>query len=445
MLNHLKNSAFFFVFVPLVTLAGIEPGANCIPALEKADVVEGRPKVVVEKPSIGQLEFQKDIDVFNHPERFLSGPETTSKEDRVISQKALEILSAKGNNTANATHIADHLNTVQAAEVKKALEEAGVSEAKLIRTILLHDLGKEWDAIPADTRAFLESAFPKPAPGEPDKNFLPRSILSHEFSSMAVIEKIAKEAGIPESKIPRLKALIAHHNAGYDPNLPGFHFWVQPFAWGSFAKGMQAKGVSVPETYAPVLSEKDGGSAETIVLTAIDRATSLTLASQEKFAPVWLNQGKWSNDGVSQEIQKNAENVTAEVQNVLSKLSAQKRVVLQPALNNHFDGELSRIKSVAEKLPKMASGEGIYNDRPATTGEELANSVLYRDGNQTWYRVTNKGEVFRAKAGDQWMLDGELSAKPGEPADAPGKFFRKILYKDLGYEPATLKSPEYLK
>ncbi len=411
--------------------------------LERSGLPYQAPPQTKGTPAEGRKTLDRELSLFNAVTP-LQGPEstrTTPFEDFMMARLAFRHLIAKGKGTANAAHIQEHLNVLKDPAIAEGLAAAGISELALTRNILLHDLGKEYDQLPADYRAFLEEVFPLPSsPIEADKNYLSRVVMSHEFGSMVMTEQLGKEAGLSAAKIARLKSQFAHHNAGYDPNLPGFHFWVQPFAWGAFAKGMRAKGVNMPETYAAVPSMKEGGSPEAIILTAIDRATSLTLSSQEKFSPVILNGGKWNNEGLAGLFEGNAKNVFAEVDNVVQKLDGRARRVAGP-LMKAFLVDLTRLENLAKEVPLMGKGEGPYRDRPATTPEQLASSIVYRTRKGRWFRVDKEGTVFTSEGGGQPWMEAPPEIGPRDPISS---LFRQVIYPDQNYTAPVLTEPKAL-
>ena len=414
--------------------------------LDEADL---RYKSKIPEPGdakIGQRDFERQLEVFLHPEKYFpqknSKERTTPFEDYLLSRFALRNLLDKGETSPNAVHIAEHIHALENPAIAKALQKLGISPIRAVRNALLHDLGKEYDQLPADFQNFLEKVFPKPAPGEPDVNYLPRVILSHEFGSMLMTEKIAGEAGIDSRKIPGLKALFARHNAGYNPKLPGSHFWVQPFAWRKFAEGMRKNGIPVPEEYPPVVAVEKDGEAETIILTAIDRGTSLTLASQAKFAATWLRQDKWTNQQMAEELKANAENVMDEVKDVLGQLTSLQQKAMSPAVEKFYRAHREKLIALAKEFPQMAEGRGSYSDRPETTERELSDSIVYRTKHKKWYRVTKDGKVYGKGKEGTWQIDRDLSASPGQTPDPIAILFEKIIYKDRRYQPSTLKDPK---
>lgn len=396
-----------------------------------------------EPRAVGEAMFRQGLGIFSDPAQHLRARdfhlEATPEENVRLIRAAFERLSQ--GDPANASHVQEHLVALQNPRVAAALEAAGLNSNVLLRNALLHDLGKQYGSLPAEFRAFLESIFPVKMVDGKDVNFLPRVIMSHEFGSMVMVRQMARELGIPEEKVNRLNALFAGHNAGYDPNLPGFHFWVQPFAWGNFARAMRAAGIDVPETYRAVLSRAEGGRAETIILTAIDRATSLSLASQEKFSTALISQGKWNNEALSKSFADNAQNVPAEVANVLERLDGfyppEQARAIRESLNAHFSQDRQRLTDVGAALARMGT------DAPRGAGmteAQTTTSVAYRTRTGQWYRVTSTGQVYQHRGGT-WTRDAQLSAAEGTRADVPGILFRRIIFPDVNYQVPQLQLP----
>lgn len=376
----------------------------------------------------GERQFKELAALFNNPQKALRGPRTTPEEDYTIAMLAFNRLS-KGDR-ANASHVMDLIQAAQDKDVAEALTAAGISPLELIRTILLHDLGKQYnDPHLAGYRAFLETVFP-----DPTKNYLSTRILPHEFGSMIILAELAKEAGIPEEKIPRLQALIAHHNAGYNPSLDGQHFWVSPYAWPPFAKKMQEAGIPLPEIYEAVLHRYQGGDKENVILTAFDRGSSLTLASQEKFSAFLVNTKNWTTEGLAKLIEGNADNVPREVDSVHARLKSyvgsEKAARVQSALAKYFGSQTKALRDLAAKLRKDAQ------EAPAPDG--IAGTSIPYHG-RVWYRVSSEGVAY-AWNGKTWTA---LPSAAGE--DIPSLFFRREVFPSLGYQPPVLQLPEVLR
>ncbi len=386
----------------------------------------------VQYSEVGRKEFQDNLAIFNDPATHLAKPKLTREETAALSRKAYAFLTRNGTDTANMSHIADHLATLQ--RLTPILREMRLDPEELQLAMLIHDLGKEFEHTPASYRAFLMSAFP-----DGGKDFLSQQILPHEFASMAVIERLSQEMGLSREKIDRLKALIAHHNAGYDPGLPGQHFWVAPFAWPTFARrlGTRIPG-GIPEVYAAV-DNSNVGSPTTVLLTAIDRATSFTLASQEKFAAVLRGQNKWNNAGLAEQIAASSKDVRAEVDNVLGKLKPMPGISathigdLASVLNKSFEPDVTRLDSLAKELPLMAKAEGAYADGATLVAQLPPDAAVYKSRTGQWHRVDANGDYFVANAAkDRWepAVAAEAAGLSG-----PSRLFRGVIFRDYNYRP----------
>lgn len=381
----------------------------------------------------GRKEFEENVAILNDPAAHLKKDKLTAGETRELAEKAYRFLIQNGTGTPNMAHIADHLATLKAIE--PTLRQAGIDPAEVQLAMLLHDLGKEYRFLPASYRAFVESA----SPGD----FLGREIMPHEFGSMVVIDRLGREMGLPAEKIARLKALIARHNAGYDPKLPGSHFWVAPFAWPAFAArvGERVRGLS--GTYEPVLPTDQGGSPVTPVLTAIDRATSFTLASQEKFATRLVNSKMWSNTALATQMIENARNVGAEVKSVLTALKppavrADHATELEGAIDKAFKKDVQYLETLGAELPKMARAEGAYADGAKLVENLPKEAVVYRNRAGVWHRVDGNGDYYRANA-DKSGWEPVLKEK-AQGTDAPTRLFRNAIFEDFGYTSRSIVS-----
>jgi len=368
----------------------------------------------------GQRQLRDLSKYLMDPTEALKGPETTPAEDYTIATLALTRL-LKGD-PANASHVMDLLQAAQDPKVRAAFEAAGITPLQMARDILLHDLGKQYnDPHLASYRAFLETVFP-----EASTNFLSTKILPHEFGSMIILAELAKEAGIPENKIPRLQALLARHNAGYSPDLKGFHFWVTK--WGEFAKEMQAAGVPLPETYGAVSHVANGGHKETVALTAIDRGVSMTLASQEKFSMLLVNTSNWNAQAMAGLLLGNVKNVPAEINSVVARMKDGK---VQSALIRYFNEQGKITAALGERLKEL---EPLA---PAPDGI-AGSSIAYQTKDQTWYRVSDQGKAY------QWNGKGWDLHIDGTKFQTPEILFRRIIFPDIGYEVPILAKPEAL-
>jgi len=378
----------------------------------------------------GEAKLQALTKLFNEPTDALKGPKTTAEEDYTISMLALARLQ-KGD-PANAAHVMDLIRAAQEPGMRETFEAAGISQAELIRSILLHDLGKQYNAPElSDYRAFLETVFP-----DASQNFLNTRILPHEFGSMILVEQLAKEAGIAPEKVPRLQALLGHHNAGYNPKLSGNHFWVANFAWPVFAKKMAEAGVPLPEIYEAVRHQFQGGDKENVALSALDRGVSLSLASQEKFSTLLLNTSRWTAADLKSQLIGNANNVPLEVDSVVGRfksyMSTKQSGALQSAFTKYFGGMKKQLVDLGEKLERDAALA------PAPDGIN-GQSVAYLTGQNHWVRVSNEGKAYQWANG-RWLLFLE-----GKKADAPEFLFRRVIFPDLGYEPPVLTVPKVLQ
>lgn len=379
----------------------------------------------------GRKELESNLEIFANPTPHLEKGKLSREETREFLKRAYAFLIQNGENTPNMAHIGDHLATYRALEGQ--LRRMGLDAEEVELAMMIHDLGKEFQHLPPSYRTFLQSVFP-----DGKKDFAAQQIMAHEFGSMAAIDRIGQEMGLSAEKLNRLKALIARHNAGYDPDLPGNHFWNGPFGWAPFAKRFAERTNGVPPTYSAVLPTDAGGHPTTVVLTAIDRAASYTLASQEKFAPFLLNMKKWTNAGLADQVIQNAKNVGAEVENVLGKLKPTKDMPegqvrdLQAAVKKAFAADVDRLSKLGEELPKMAKAEGAYDDGVELVKGLPEQSIVYRSRDGRWHRVDADGKYYVANgAKTKW------EAAEGTPlgTDAPTRLFRNAIFPDFGYRP----------
>ena len=400
--------------------------------------------------------FEKPLEALGENRKtgeILPEAQLTSQERSRLADAAYKILTKKGEATPNANHLGDHMALLNDPKVAAGLQKAGISteDAKLL--VLLHDLGKEYDQTPQGYRESIEKIFPKPSEGNPDKHFLNRNIMAHEFGSMAKIDELSEQLNIAPAKRDRLKALIAGHNAGYGKLGEGSHFWQT--MWPKFAKDMNDAGASVPTEYKALKNTLEGQNPLTIVLTAADRATSKTLASQEKFADTLVQNNTWSNEALAQQMASSRKNVESEVKNVLSKLEAQNGKDyegVKDVIRDFFKPADQNLASLSEKLPQMASGTGAYKDRPAVNEAELKSSVVYcqeksspKGNERTWYRIAQNGKVFRFQKklfGSKWVEVNEFTSSPGL-ASPTSILFREFIFKDLNYTPQALQKESF--
>lgn len=388
----------------------------------------------------GEAEFHELVAIFNSPAKALAGLRTTPEEDARIVQAAFRRLTLGTADKANASHIMDLILVAQDPKVRAALEKAGITPLQMVRNILLHDLGKQYnDPALVRYRAFLETVFP-----DATKNFASTRIMPHEFGSMIVLAEVLREAGIDPAKAPRLQALIAGHNAGYRPSLNGFHFWVAGFAWPAFARTMQEVGVPLPDIYTQTRRTNEGGNKETTALTALDRLVSVTLASQEKFSMMLVNQNKWNTETLVKQFRDNLRNVPPEVASVVSRFDphSENQAEIQSALDLYMNRQKRMTKKVADALENMATRA------PAPTsnmvrikdGVDLGSSIPYQTKDKTWYRVNGLRELFVwNKVTKEWEQDKQMTMD-----SAPARFF-KIIYRDVGYEVPDLAKLEGVK
>jgi len=395
--------------------------------------IEARGKEVFERAQKGEQELSELAKLFNNPTEALKGMKTSEQEDFTIAMLAFQRLTKQGADVANASHIMDLILASQDPVLSKAFAEAGVSPLEMARNILLHDLGKQYnDPALANYRAFLETAFP-----DKTKNFLNTQIMPHEFGSMIILAELAKEAGIPTEKVPRLQALLANHNAGYRPDLSGFHFWAAGFAWPQFARAMKGVGIDLPETYGPVLHQNQGGDSATAALASLDRLVSLSLASQEKFSMKMVNSGTWNTETMVGELRANLKSVPQEVSSVGSRFRSyvdkEKAAGIQSALAKYGNRLGGKTRELADKLEKDAL------IAPAPSSAIVGTSIAYQTKEGTWYRVTGTGQAFKW-SGTEWGLFKEVPK-----GQTPQLFYREIVMKDLGYEVPTLTLPLALR
>lgn len=399
--------------------------------------------------------FEKPLEALGENRKtgeILPDAQLTPQERSRLAEAAYKILTKNGN-TSNANHLGDHMALLNDPKVAADLQKASISteDAKLL--VLLHDLGKEYDQMPQGYRESIEKIFPKPSEGTPDKHFLNRNIMAHEFGSMAKIDELSEQLNISPAKRDRLKALIAGHNAGYDKLGEGSHFWQT--MWPKFAKDMNDAGASVPSEYKALKNTLEGQNPLTIVLTAADRATSKTLASQEKFADTLVKNNTWSNEALAQQILSSRKNVGSEVENVLSKLEAHNGKDydgVKDVVRDFFKPADQNLVSLSEKLPQMASGTGAYKDRPTLSEAELKSSVVYcqektspKGNERTWYKIAQNGKVFRFQKklfGSKWVEASEFTPPTG-PASPTSILFREFIFKDYNYTPQALKRESF--
>ena len=400
--------------------------------------------------------FEKPLEALGENRKtgeILTEAQLTPQERSRLAEAAYKILTKNGEASPNANHLGDHMALLNDPKVAAELQKASISteDAKLL--VLLHDLGKEYDQMPQGYRESIEKIFPKPSEGTPDKHFLNRNIMAHEFGSMAKIDELSEQLNIAPAKRDRLKALIAGHNAGYDKLGEGSHFWQT--MWPKFAKDMNDAGASVPSEYKALRNTLEGQNPLTIVLTATDRATSKTLASQEKFADTLVQNNTWSNEALAQQMLSSRKNVGSEVENVLSKLEAHNGKDydgVKDVVRDFFKPADQNLASLSEKLPQLASGTGAYKDRPAVNEAELKSSVIYcqeksspKGNERTWYRIAQNGKVFRFQKklfGSKWVEAPEFTPATG-PASPTSILFREFIFKDLNYTPQALQKESF--
>lgn len=420
--------------------------ANCVDELKRDAKKPGQTHLGADlQASIerGKQDFARQLDFFNHPEKYLNNPELSAVEREAFSKAAYNFLIRNGLNTPNANHIADHLAVNSDPRVVEGLKKAGISVEDAHLLVLIHDLGKEYEQLPVDYRNFIENVFPVDSVSGKDVNFSNRVVMGHEFASMIMIDKIAAEEGISQEKAAKLKALISHHNAGYDPNLSGFNFWVK--FWPDYAKKMNAAHTgddswqNIPESYAALQSVHSGQDPRSINLTANDRATSYTLASQEKFAVFLPSMNQWSNAGLADQFVNNANQVSAQVKSIYSQFPAAKAGgryrALMSATQDFFLPHQERLRALADDLPKMAKAEGRFSDRPPLSVEEAKGSIVYKNTQNLWFKIDADGKVYTGN-GNRWSLASEfLDNDQVSPATI---LFRKIISPDFSYSPETL-------
>lgn len=336
----------------------------------------------------------------------------SAEQTRNLAARAFQFITKASSSAERSDllqHLQDHFEVLSDPQVLNALQALGISKATVAKNALIHDLGKLISNAPEFWMAAMNFYFPKPELGT---LFLPRNILGHEFLSMIFVSNLGGELHLSQHQILEQQRLIAGHNAGYRESVPGF--WLPQ--WPQFASRLQQDHLDVPLAY-PSLGQIDSGESYLrILLAAVDRGVSLSMASQKKFARLLPSQKKWSNQDLQAQIASELKHVQTQVRDVLLNLFKERR--MPPASDADQQKELQLLQAIEGALERKYVDELKTLQGRLRAGQLQApahdfdpqSTIFYKSKAGKFYAISHLGDVYEYTASWKKMAPADPSS-----------------------------------